>query len=1129
MRLIVGENANVVRKRIFAELEKINTEKKAAIVLVPEQFTMQTDLQLLQYLDTPVIMDIKVKSFGSLSREVLDRVGGSKLTYISESGRRMLAQFLLSKHKDELSILSKGYEWRGVAMKMLETLSEFRNLDIKATALDALCEQADVPPLLQEKLQDMSVMLTHYEALLGDQRLDNEARLFLLSEKIVEADWLEGVPIYIDGFQFLSVPELQVLLALEQRGARLILSLVLPPKALTNAVGWWSSHSASASSLRFYGSLQRAGFTSLELDVVGEDDSMLPEAAVLNKYLFSTELEVQPELGKQLEIWKAVQPKDEVLYLAGMMRRMVVEEGYRWRDFQIITNQAEVYFPLMDLIFKQYDIPAFIDERKPLQYHYLVRYLLNALDMVNYHFSYPMVFACLKTGLAGLEDDEVVALDYFARAKHLRGTMYFDARYFEAPDEKIKSKKLEGLRDRQPLAQAAQKKFQKRFQGLYEDLQDAKTVRQYSTILYHFMTAPEVLDALHADDANKTPVQLETDAHIIETVTALLDQIVGTLGDMEISIDHYSRILSEGLSEASLGIIPPAQDEVQVVELSRGRSGRCKVQIVVGMTDVWLPAAANSHTVFIREEKKWLEKAGIPLRCDETRILEDEAFSLYECLARPTERLILSYPLSDSGGTVMNESVLITRAKAILPNVVESSLLVEMEKVRPYLEWESLQMTAEWLRRYTRVPNLMDENVDHARAVASMYAYFKEAHPKLAPFLQNGLYYTNQRKALEPDVVKKLYPAIQNNRVSISELENWQGCPYKHFMRYGIRPEEPLDYVLRSDELGTVLHGALDQFTHDLESHPEWIDYDDAAICEQMDAYFTREEQEALDAQRSKEARNVAVLRKMRYQAHKAGRFIVRQLRESKFQPRFNEVAFGEHRQAPLPPIYLDIDGEIIRIEGRIDRVDTWQYEDTLYARVIDYKSGFNSFDISRVWAGLDLQLMLYLRAVLGWEKHPLPAGVFYLSLKNLFAKTDELDQETIDALLAKELRMDGVFIDDPEVIDALDQSAREGAYHVISKQGRGKVADNGLSAEALEHLLARSVQLAQECVRDVMNGDIRVLPIEPTQKGGCEYCEYDGMCRFERNRSGNRERVIEKLSWKDAKERLEDAEEEKA
>ena len=266
----------------------------------------------------------------------------------------------------------------------------------------------------------------------------------------------------------------------------------------------------------------------------------------------------------------------------------------------------------------------------------------------------------------------------------------------------------------------------------------------------------------------------------------------------------------------------------------------------------------------------------------------------------------------------------------------------------------------------------------------------------------------------------------------------------------------------------------------------------------------------------------------MRYQAHKAGRFIVRQLRESKFQPRFNEVAFGENYHAPLPPIYLDIDGEVIRIEGRIDRVDTWQYEDTLYARVIDYKSGFNSFDISRVWAGLDLQLMLYLRAVLGWEKQPLPAGVFYLSMKNLFAKTDELDQLTIDELLAKELRMDGVFIDDPEVIDALDQSAKAGTYRVLCKQGRGKVAENGLSAEALEKLLAHSVQLAQDCVRDVINGDIRVLPIEPTQKGGCEYCEYGGMCRFERNRSGNCERVIENISWKEAKALLEGSEEEK-
>ena len=303
----------------------------------------------------------------------------------------------------------------------------------------------------------------------------------------------------------------------------------------------------------------------------------------------------------------------------------------RWRDFHITTNQPEVYFPLAARIFKQYGIPVFVDERKPIDAHYLVRYLLNALDMVAYHFSYPMVFACLKTGLSGLSGEETVALDYFARAKHLRGTMYFDARYFEAPNPDVKSNKLESLRDCQPMAALAQEKFTSRFKPFYEDLKSAHTVREFSTIVYHFMTNPDVLDVLYAQDANKDPEQLEIDTHIVEVMVELLDQLVVTIGEMEVSLEQFTKILSEGLADASLGMLPPAQDEVQMVELGRARTARCKVAVVVGLSDAWMPKTGSSHTVFIREEKKWLEKeAGVLLQTDD-RALD---FILSSCRCR---------------------------------------------------------------------------------------------------------------------------------------------------------------------------------------------------------------------------------------------------------------------------------------------------------------------------------------------------------------------------------------------------------------------------------------------------------------------------------------------------------------
>ena len=157
----------------------------------------------------------------------------------------------------------------------------------------------------------------------------------------------------------------------------------------------------------------------------------------------------------------------------------------------------------------------------------------------------------------------------------------------------------------------------------------------------------------------------------------------------------------------------------------------------------------------------------------------------------------------------------------------------------------------------------------------------------------------------------------------------------------------------------------------------------------------------------------------------------------------------------------------------------------------------------------------------MGWREEPLPAGVFYLSLKRPFIDTDSLDEQEIEKMIAADLLMDGVFIDDPAVIEALDRGVREGKEQVIAFKGRGKTPDNSLSAELLERLLDHTVQAAQQAVRAVMGGDIRVQPLEEKQKGGCAYCDYEAVCRFEDGRSGNRVRTIAPVKWPEVKVQL--------
>ncbi len=1115
MHFLMATYSINAREHILKELKECVRQGKRAYLIVPEQFTMQTDIRLFEALDVEVLMDIKIKSFSSLAREVLGRLGGLKMPYIHEGGRRMLVQYLLSQYKNDLPLYGKGFAQPGISEKIVETLSDYRKLDLTAEKLLALLEAEDVPALLAEKIKDMATILKGYRDILGETHLDSESRLSLLAEKIPGATWFKDTDIYIDGFHSLSQMELEVVKALEDVGANVYVSMVLPEKALGNTTGWWTYHGAMATSMQFYESLVQQGLQGKVIDVDVDKDKLQKVLTFLTQSLFLYEDVSYTEAQEVVALWKAPYPLMEVQYIAGYIRKMVLEKKYRYRDFHITTNQPATYFPLFERVFRQYELPVFIDDRKSMTSHYLVQFMLRTLEMVASHFSYPVVFSCLKTGLSLMSEEEVTAFDYFARVKHLRGEMYFKEKYFILSEEQVFSKKMEGLRDRQPLAWKGFETFKAVFKPLQEDLMAAVTVKDYVTVLYHFMTRPELLDCFYRDNEEKNNAQQELDAQILEHIVALFDQLVETIGEMPITLEQFVHIIKEGVDESSLGILPPAQDEVQVMQLSRARSGRCAVQIIVGMTDVWLPTTHADKTVFMQEEKQWLEKNGVHLPSNEERIIEDEALSLYECMAKPKEKLILSYPLSDQAHKPMNESIFIRRTKELLPNLEEKSLLADFPSVRGYLDWESLKYTMDWMRRYGKLETLSDAQMHHCQEIMSYYAYFKEERPHLTEFLNRGLHYHNLRNNLSPSVARKIYSSIEKDTISISELETWQKCPYQHFVKYGIRPEEDIDYTLRADETGTVLHDSLSRLTKDVIAHPEWLSLSDEEIFAQMDQYLEEGSQRYVESQRLVEGQNKVIMKRLQRQTRTAGKFILKQLGESRFQPKFYEAKFGT--DGIFPPIVLEYaDGECVLLEGRIDRVDVWRHQAKDYVRVIDYKSGNKAFNLSDAFAGLDMQLLLYLRAVLGLTDRFMPAGIFYLSMKDTFIQTDTIETEKIEEEFVKHLLMDGVFIDDPDVVEALDKSAKAGVHSVIRTAGNSKKnPDNKVSEQAFSELLEHTVQIALQTVQAVLAGNIQVHPA----KQSCDYCTYQGACQFEENRNGNLLRATEKMSWKTFKE----------
>ena len=119
-----------------------------------------------------------------------------------------------------------------------------------------------------------------------------------------------------------------------------------------------------------------------------------------------------------------------------------------------------------------------------------------------------------------------------------------------------------------------------------------------------------------------------------------------------------------------------------------------------------------------------------------------------------------------------------------------------------------------------------------------------------------------------------------------------------------------------------------------------------------------------------------------------------------------------------------------IRLQGRIDRVDTARTDEAVYVKIVDYKSGMTEFNPVSLYYGLQLQLVVYLNAALEMEEKQerqrkvIPAGIFYYHMQDpVLEKEAGMDNEQARQKLLRKLRPDGILNSDEQVLSMLDRN----------------------------------------------------------------------------------------------------------
>ena len=237
---------------------------------------------------------------------------------------------------------------------------------------------------------------------------------------------------------------------------------------------------------------------------------------------------------------------------------------------------------------------------------------------------------------------------------------------------------------------------------------------------------------------------------------------------------------------------------------------------------------------------------------------------------------------------------------------------------------------------------------------------------------------------------------------------------------------------------------------------------------------------------------------------------VAEEMRHSDFIPLEFELSFGDG--GDLPAVVISEPDAELRVGGKVDRVDGWVKDGKLYLRVVDYKSGRKSFDLSAVKMGLDIQMLLYLFALqkegkVHFGREIEPAGVLYLPARDdiLSAERNILPEE-LKTKRQKELKRSGLVLAEPDVLRAMEHDAlTEPHYLPLRVNRKGEVSGSIASAAQLGRLGQYVDRLLHKIAEEVREGNIDADPCCHSEDDSfCKYCDWADACHFQDGRDGD-------------------------
>lgn len=1194
-------------------------------LFVPEQNTLKAQQGLIAASKRHGLLNLDVLSFQLLAYRVMEELGIQRPDVLDEMSRSLFLRRACQEVKGELKVYGSKLGAQGFINQLKALLSEFGQYDVSGTKL-AAAEAAVTSPLLRDKLADVRLILSKFHELIGEGRAAGPEELpKLLLKQLDRSHLLDDAVLVFDGYTGYTPVQLLLISAFMERAAQLSFAVTIPREAepYRREIGdcaiadiWWLSKETIAKlcALGEKNGLRRGD------DIYPAHHSPAPALQL-----------VAAEDPTEEVRFAAARIREETMHRgqAGLrFRRIAVAvsdpEGYQELIRRAFT-QAELPFFLDD---KSDSTGSAAVEllRAALavlaggwNYEDVLRYLRNPLLMETdgaaseadraegeaEAASQNAVAAQPQQAqlLAHVQEqvstepqpafvwqqisprEAVDLIDNYVRAKGLRGRSRF-ADVWQTAYKGAETLNLE-------LLNAAKQALLEPLFALQEAFAADRHVSGRVAALRNLLLDVHAKERTQAFAERLRAEALlraaEENERFLLLTEELFERLEGLLGEEVLSMAAFIELIDAGFADLKAGMIPQTMDMLLIGDLKRSRFDDIDSLYILGANDGLLPSAVSGGGLFTDRERVEIQQLDIDMAPADRLDSCIQNFYLYLLMHKPKQALTISYTKSGRDGRAMKPSELIAR-------LLESERGLSVQRAA---QFQNLTSEADALRLFAAAAgnqaieqvNDANTNIDidtkrkHQQGgtqeaernrlrFLTLYNHLRRSSETshLTELILQAAFFAHRKERLPKDTAQALYGDVLYG--SVTRIEQFERCPYAHFLKYGLGLLERQQFDIEAVDIGNLYHMAIDLVFRRLEAQRTSLQEADPQLLQALSAEAVEEVAERYnDSVMQSSARN-------RYLNTK-----VKTITERTLWALQNQAKKGDFRTYGCElPFRLKEAG--LELHGRIDRVDVAvlkpepseseaaaqgerqqvgdvpseprnldetlagqqgdkgaQGRSRIAVRVIDYKSGRTRFDLSAVYQGMQLQLVTYMNlAMLEAErsgKQAVPAGLFYYHIEDPLVDYDTLPEAAAkklpqeDSVLKQQLtalRMNGLVNEDLEVLSHLDKTLAntEGtsvSSDVIPVKLKNGVPDARASQVANQLRLRQLGQRVSDRLRAdagrILSGEIDAAPYRESQRSGCDFCPYHSICGFDSRIRGFSYRQLPRLSKEAVWEKL--------